>query len=253
MIARELVSFLEARSPALGQEEGFKFGDPATPVTGVLVCWMATVAALECAVRERCNLVICHETIFFPDSRAIEREMCWRSNRRKLELMSSGRLVVFRAHGALDKLCIYDDFAQALGLGQVLKGEGYYRIFGITPTKVGELATTVKQAMGLPWVRVAGNPERVVSKVGLPWGGLGLFVNIGFMQDLAESGAEVLICGESDEYGMRFAVDSGLELIETGHSLSESFGLRHFAQELGQAHPDLPVVFCDNGPGWTLL
>ena len=253
MTAREIVAYLEQRSPSMGQEEGFKFGDPASTVTGVLVCWMATIPALEQAVRERCNLVICHETIFFPDSRAIEREMCWPSNRHKLELMSSGRLVLYRAHGMLDKLCIYDDFAAALGLSQVECGEGYYRVFRTDPIKVADLAARVKEAVGLPFLRVAGQPDRMVSRIGLPWGGLGLFVNIGFMQDMVERGAEAVICGESDEYAMRFANDSGLELIETGHAVSESFGLRRFTQDLQAAFPRVPIGFFDNGPGWQTV
>lgn len=253
MTARDIVAYLEQRSPTRGQEEGFKFGDPNAPVNGVLVCWMATLPALEHAVAQGCNLVICHETIFFPDSRAIEREMCWPCNRRKLEIMSSGRLVLFRAHGALDTLCIYEDFAAALGLSRVARGEGYYRIFTTQPLKVADLAARVKEAVGMSFVRMAGNPDRVVSKIGLPWGGLGLFVNIGFMQDMVEAGAEAVICGESDEYAMRFANDSGLELIETGHSVSEAFGLRHFAQDLQAAFPDVRIVYFDNGPGWATV
>ena len=253
MNARDITAYLDTRSPATGQEEGFKFGDPTVAVTGVLVCWMATTDALEHAVRERCNLVICHETLFFPQSAAIEREMCWPSNRKKLELMSSGRLVLFRAHGALDRLCIYDDFAAALGLADVARGEGYYRIFQVPPVKVVDLAARVKAAVGMSHVRLAGKPDRLVSKIGLPWGGLGLFVNIAFMQDMVEAGAEAVVCGESDEYAMRFANDSGLELIETGHSVSESFGLRRFSRDLQAAFPKVPVIYHDNGPGWVTV
>jgi putative NIF3 family GTP cyclohydrolase 1 type 2 len=253
MTAREVIRWLDAQQPETGSEEGFKFGDPETAVTGVLVCWMADVEALTEAAARGCNLVICHETLFYPQSAPIDGERCWATNRLRMEAMHEGRLVVYRAHGKLDRLCIFDDFAAALGLSEVLAGEGYTRIFSIAPAPVSALVARAKQATGQARVRLAGDPERVVTRVGLPWGGLGLFVNIGFMQRLAENGAEVGICGETDEYAMRFAIDAGLTLIETSHAACESIGLRHFAAMLAEAHPGLRVVHHDTGPRWQVV
>ncbi|MFB3880848.1 MAG: Nif3-like dinuclear metal center hexameric protein [Armatimonadota bacterium] len=252
MTAREVTAWIEDREPETGSEEGFKFGDPGVAVTGVLVCWMATGAALEEAIAEGCNLVICHETLFYPQSAPIDGERCWRANRRRMELMHHGDMAVYRAHGKLDRLCIFEDFAAALGLKEVHAGEGYGRVFLVEPTRVGALAERAKQATGLPAIRLTGDPERLVTRVGLPWGGLGLFVNIGFMQTLVENGAEVGVCGETDEYAMRFAEDAGLSLIETSHALCENLGLRHFARMLGEAHPGMKVVFHESGPGWRM-
>ena len=46
--------------------------------------------------------------------------------------------------------------------------------------------------------------------VGLPWGGLGLFVNVGYQQALVARDCDVFIAGESDNLGFRFAVESGV-------------------------------------------
>ena len=253
MTARQVVKWLDEREPQTGGEEGFKFGDPEARVSGVLVCWMADVAALQAAAEKKCSLVICHETLFYPQSAPIDAERTWRTNRRRMELMSDNRITVYRAHGKLDRLCIFDDFAAALGLHDVCAGEGYARIFRVPPTPLRDLIAQAKQATGVPAVRVVGDLDRCVERIGLPWGGLGLFVNVGFMQQLVQNGAQAGIGGETDEYAMRFAEDAGIALIETSHAASENIGLRHFAAMLAEAHPDLKVVFHDPGPAWRTM
>jgi len=55
--------------------------------------------------------------------------------------------------------------------------------------------------------------------------------------------------GECDEYGMTFALDSGVPIIETGHALSENIGLRNFAERLRTDLPDIEVqFFADTSP-----
>jgi putative NIF3 family GTP cyclohydrolase 1 type 2 len=250
MRAREVMAWLEEREPETGSEEGFKFGDPQAAVAGVLVCWMPTTAALEQALAEGCNLVICHETLFFPQSAPIDGERCWRANRLRMRLMHQGEMVVYRAHGKLDRLCVFEDFVAALGLEAVCAGEGQTRVFSLPPTRLAALAERAMRITGLPTVRMTGDPQRQVTRVGLPWGGLGLFVNISFMQRLVENEAQAGICGETDEYAMRFAEDAGLALIETSHAACENIGLRRFAAMLAEAHPALKVVFHESGPGW---
>ena len=253
MKARKVMAWLEDREPETGTEEGFKFGDQEAEVAGVLVCWMPTVAALEQAIAERCNLVICHETLFFPQSAPIDGERCWRTNRLRMQLMHQGGMVVYRAHGKLDRLCVFEDFAAGLGLDAVHSGEGHARVFSLPPTRLAALARRAMQITGMPVVRVTGDLERQVTRVGLPWGGLGLFVNIGFMQRLVGNGAEAGICGETDEYAMRFAEDAGLALIETSHAACESIGLRRFAAMLREGCPGIKVIFHESGPGWRTL
>ena len=59
----------------------------------------------------------------------------------------------------------------------------------------------------------------MVSRIGLPWGGLGLFVNVGYQQALVEQGCDLFIAGESDNYGFRFAQECGIPMIETSHEI----------------------------------
>jgi putative NIF3 family GTP cyclohydrolase 1 type 2 len=109
--------------------------------------------------------------------------------------------------------------------------------------------------MGMASLRIAytGHLDQTVSRIGLPWGGLGLFVNVNYQQSLIEQNCDVFIAGEADSYGFRFSVEAGIPMIETGHELSENPGLRVFTKLLEQAFPDVSFQFYENTSIWQIL
>ena len=244
--AGDVADFIESLTVKPGGDEGFKFGDPQAVVSSVLVCWMCTLAAIEQAVQAGCNLIVCHEEMHYPYAAfapGLEKYLTWTVNRSRINELAAGEMVVYRAHGMLDRYCLLDDFAAQLGLGKPAVREEYYRIYDIEPRAVAELVEETKAAMGMDCVRVTGDLERIVRRVGLPWGGLGLSVNMGFIEGLLRHGADVLIAGESDEYAMFYCLDAGIPMIETSHTASENWGLAHFAEDLAAHFDGLKVVF----------
>ena len=256
MQAKEVGAYIESLVAGKGQDEGFRYGEPGTELTGVLVCWMATVDAIEAAAEAGCNMIVCHEELTFPyefrDPNAVAK-LWWRPNVRRLGLLGEHGMTVYRAHGMLDRYCILDDFRRALGLPEPEVSEGSFRLHVIQLTTVRELAAKVKDNIGMPHVRVCGDLDQVVSRVGLPWGGLGLSLNTSFMQGLLAYEPDVFISGETDDYGMRFALDAGIPVIETSHADSENPGLEHFAEDLRAEYPSLKVVFYPNPTPWVTL
>ncbi len=255
MQASEIARFIEALAPPMGNDEGFKWGDPQAEVSGVLVTWMATLEAIEHCMAEGLNLLITHEEMHYPYSSrqpGLEKYLTWRVNRRRILLFTKGEITVYRAHGMLDRFCILDDFAELLGLPEPSVTEGYHRIYDIEPLPLANLVEQVKERTGLAAVRVTGDLEREVCRVGLPWGGLGLSVNSGFLNALMQYDPDVFIAGESDEYAMRMVADCGVPMIETGHAISEDPGLEHFAEHLGESFPGLPVVFHRCAAAWQV-
>jgi len=254
MKAIDFKKYLEELAPGLGSEEGFRFGDPEVEVKGILVSWMATVEAIKRAVDENCNFMIVHEDLFYPygfrRDENFETCLTWRVNYRRLKMLSEHNITVFRAHGTLDRLCILDAFAEALGLPEPVVRREYVRIYDVPAVTAGELASNVKERMNLEAVRLIGEPCREVKRVGLPWGGLGLSLNIGFIEDLLRHNPDVLIAGETDEYAMCYALDADVNLIETGHSLSENIGLRKFVEILGQHYTETRIVFFECKRPW---
>ncbi len=247
MIVRDLIDFVKERKGAgLNADEGVVFGDPEAEVRGVLLTWMPTVAALEAAAAEQCNLVLCHERFYLAWGDVKPQQIAWAPNKARVRIAGEHGLTVLRVHGSLDMICIYDDFAEALGLENPNPGAGYHKVFPMPETTVRELVERVKSAFGLSCVRVAGDLDARVRCAGLPWGGLGLDSNIGYIQGCLELGADVLIAGESDEYGFTFANDAGVPMIETGHSVSENPGMKHFGDMLRARWPDIKTVFFEN-------
>lgn len=257
MKALEFKTFIESLAGSLSPEEGFRLGNPDVEVRGVLISWMATLEAIKKAIEEDCNLMVVHEDLFYPYGfqRNAEFETCltWSVNRMRLKLLSEHDIVVFRAHGTLDRLCILDDFAEALGLPQPSVKNGYVRIYDIAETTVEKLAFNIKKRLNLETVRLVGRREDRVCRVGLAWGGLGLSLNIGFVETLLRYKPQVLIAGEMDEYSEYYILDAGVNMIEVGHSVSENIGLKHFSDILKQHYPDVKVVFFECLKPWLTI
>jgi len=244
--AADVAVYIEKLALKPANDEGFKFGDPQASVSGILVCWMCTLAAIEQAVAEDCNMIVCHEEMHYPYAAfepGLEKYLTWTVNRQRIQALAQAQITVYRAHGMLDHYCILDDFAAELGLGSPDVSKGFYRIYDVEPRTVAQLTEQVKETMDMDTVRVTGDPSRRVSRVGLPWGGLGLSVNIGFIEGLLRYHPDVLIAGETDEYAMFYCRDADVPLIETSHAGSENFGLARFADDIALAMPGTKVVF----------
>ena len=95
----------------------------------------------------------------------------------------------------MDQISIFDTFAELLGLGAAVYADGLVKVYEIPPCPLAELIERVKHSVGMSHLRVAaaGADGRTVHRVGLPWGGLGLFVNVGYQQQLIEQGCDVFI------------------------------------------------------------
>jgi len=252
---RQYVLKAANRDALRGQEEDVRFGDPNTEVRGVLFCWMATVDALEHAGREGCNLVVAHEDLWVPYAFRGRPDdyVTWPTNRARCERMVKYGLTVFRCHGTLDEICILDDFIATLGIAETERGPGFHRIAQIEETTVRELADRVRKKLGLDAVRVAGDLDKWVSRLGFAWGGLGLSLNAQFLNQQTLFGVDAMIAGEMDEYAMEMVVDAGIPIIETSHAVSENIGIRNFAERFARDHPRLKVVYHENARPWQFV
>ena len=245
----------------LNGDEGVLFGRSDREVNKALVCWMATRDALSAAERAGAELVIAHESLFYPYNARIkpgeEQDWeQWQTNRQRREILERADMTVLRIHGSADRICIFDVFAEMLRLGKPVLGKGYHKVYEIQPTRLNDLVARVKGAVGFRHVRVScadADLHKKVHRVGLPWGGLGLFVNVAYQQWLLKRGCDVLIAGESDSYGFRFSAECGVPMIETSHEASEIPGLRKFTDMLAEKHPDVAFEFFDNGNAWRCL
>ena len=243
---------------ALNRDEGVHHGTAEDEVSSVSVSWMAASEAVEEAGRTGADLLVVHESLYYPYDAAVHDDNPkgwedWTANRRRRELLKKHGLTCLRVHGSMDEICILTDFADLLGLGEPVYQHSFVRIYEIAECTYGELIERVKSRTGMDHVRVsfAGELDRKVRRIGVPWGGLGLDSNVAFQQEVLEQGVDALIAGETDNYGFRFPAEWDVPMIETSHETSENPGIRHFAEMLGEAFPDLAVRFCENERVWS--
>ena len=254
----EILAYVTSRSGhPLNADEGVRHGDAETNVESVLVCFVPSVPALQYAGEHGYSLVLGHEKLYSPYDPLVSRDShhdwaSWAPNAARRELLERYGMTYARVHGTLDELVVFDAFAELLGLGAPCYEQGFAKVYEIPPRPVGELLEEVKRRTGLAQVRASlpHGPRQMVHRVGLPWGGLGLFVNVAYQQELIAQGVDALIAGESDDYGFRFSADLGVPMIETSHVASEGPGLCLFAKELQAAFPSLDVRYYPNAPAW---
>ncbi len=246
MIIGDIISFTESRTGhKLNPDEGVQFGEAGDrKITGATVSWMATTDAIRAAGEAGHQLLISHESLFYPydviNSQNPPKDWrSWKTNRQRSELLEKYGLTFLRLHWSVDEISIFDSFVGMLGLGKPVVAEGFAKVYEIEPRLLSALASQVKDAVGMAHLRIAapGGMDQIVRRVGLPWGGLGLFVNVGYQQQLIELGCDVFIAGESDNYGFRFAAECGIPMIETSHEISENPGLKIFTGILAEQFP----------------
>ncbi|NLF32064.1 MAG: hypothetical protein GX591_14400 [Planctomycetes bacterium] len=224
----------------LRSDEGVSFGPAEAELTGVSVAWTASPQAIEAAARAGHNCLVHHENLTWPypgiASRHEPSELAWPTNARRLELLKRHGMTAVRLHDTADKLCVYRAFADQLQLRARPGGPWYaHRLYDAPVPTFGRLIDHVKRCMGMAALRVSTHPaDSPISAIGLPWGGLGLYTNVGYVEQLIEMGADALVCGETDNLGLRFAAELDIPVIETSHELSEARGMEELARLLGE-------------------
>lgn len=98
-----------------------------------------------------------------------------------------------------------------------------------TPGTLQELAGRVKTALGVPDVRIAGDPGRRIARAAVGAGAGGSLVAAA-----VAAGAEVLITGDIGHHTAQDALDAGLCLIDPGHWATEVIAMPGLARYLEQ-------------------
>jgi putative NIF3 family GTP cyclohydrolase 1 type 2 len=225
-----------------------KFGDPGAAVTGVAVAFMPTQQVLERTIRLGANLLIAHEGLFFShhDGAPWEGDPVYERKKRTIE---EAGLAVFRLHDAVHR---YRPDLVTEGLIRQLGWEPYVyerrpeaALVRLPPMTLERMAVYVKEKLGIPYVRIVGDPAQLCAKAGVTVGyrGSGAVA----IPLLARDGADVALVGEGPEWEtpeyVRDAVAQGRRkaLLVLGHAASEEPGMRLAAARLRERFPSLPV------------
>ncbi|WP_241243073.1 Nif3-like dinuclear metal center hexameric protein [Paenibacillus whitsoniae] len=246
-----------------GSEAGSADADAASAaVTGVAVVFLATQALLEQATALGVNLVISHEGLFYCHR---EDGATWLPDdpvvRRKRELLRRTGITVVRCHDRPHRCqpdTITAGLVEALGWApQVVTHEPAAAVVAIEPMTLAQVARHVKAKLGIPYVRIAGNPELVCRRIGIAAGyrgGAGVAVPL-----IQAHGLDLVIAGEGPEWEtpeyVRDAARQGrpLAYLALGHAESEEPGMRALAAQLRERFPGVPVHVLRDEPLFSVL
>ena len=234
--------------PGPGGCDGLKAGDPAQLLSGVGVCFSASLELLRAAAGEGLNLIVTHEPTYFShdDAQAhLQADLVYRAKRALIE---EAGLVIYRLH---DRPHSQPDDPFVRGLAAALgwplpEGLPAPLCLEIAPTPLAVLAGEVAGRLGADGLRWAGDAGQLVRRVVLSPGAAG---GEAHRRLLVRWGPDALICGEvheweTPEYRQDAAgVGQAFGLIVTGHAASELPGVQQVARQLGRAFPDERVVF----------
>lgn len=250
--AQDIVAEIQKRVGVEWQSETvdtFKAGNPDTPVTGVAVTMMATMDVLQRAAERGLNFVITHEPTFYAHLDTPEGvpqdDPVWAEKRAFIEKHG---MVVWRFHDHWHMRKpdgIEAGNVHALGWEKFQRADNQY-LFVLPETTVKELAQYVAEKLGSAVVRVVGDPEMKVTKVGFSPGAAGSQREI---RALEQDDVQVLMVGETREWEtVEYAADAVSEgrrkaLIVIGHIPSEQPGMDECAQWLKGFVKDVPVEF----------
>lgn len=260
---RDVIAALTAPAGKLEQTvDGLLFGDPETYVTGIVTAFMPSQRVLEEARAAGANLVIAHEGPFFSHHAAFARSLgddpVWLA--KKTFILEAG-LALYRLH---DHIHRYNPDGIAEGLVEALDWARFTvrhlpaaAIIEREVTTVRAVAMELKQRLGLPVIRVAGNLESSCRRIGLLVGNRGGGANA--IPLFERERLDLVVCGEGPEWETpEYARDAARQgraraVIVIGHAESEAAGMRLLARRLAAAFPHIPVRCADEEPVFTWI
>jgi putative NIF3 family GTP cyclohydrolase 1 type 2 len=250
--ARDIVAAIQSQVGVEWKKQTvdtFKAGNPDTPVTGIAVTMMATMDVLERASAKGLNLVITHEPTFYahtdtPDGLP-QDDPVWAEKRAFIEKHA---MVVWRFHDHWHMRKpdgIETGVVHALGWEKFQNPDNQY-VFVMPETSVRKLAGEVAMKLNSSVVRVVGDPELRVTKIGLSPGAAGFQRET---QALERDDVQVLLVGETREWEtVEYAADAVTQgrkkaLIVIGHIPSEQPGMEECTRWLQGFVKSLPIEF----------
>ncbi len=235
---------------------------------GIAMTFMATVDVIKKATALGANLIITHEPTWFTGMDETDWLVGDEVYLRKKQLIEETGVAIWRFHDHMhfdQQDGIYRGFDQETGWAQYrmpilydpagpafLKGrfDGCYEI---PKTTLRGLCEELKQSIGMTVMRVIGDPDMPVSRVGvLPGGGsLGLGVEQMPMLLMRRRNLDVILCGDITEWTLpayvRDAAQLGLNkaIIVLGHERSEEPGMKRLGEWMKDIAGDIPLYFTD--------
>lgn len=234
-LVADIVDIMEEIAPGSLAEEwdncGLQVGAPQWIVEKIWVALDPLPPVIEMAGRHDVDLVITHHPLIFKGLKRIDLDTF---EGKVIDTALRKQIAVYAAHTNLDSAAdgINDVLAERIGLHDTIPlvssqagvgddvpsaAVGMGRIGDtVSPLPVKEWALTLKKALGLEHIKVAGNLDKMVRRVAVCSGSGGSLLG-----DFLSSDADVYVSGDLRYHDARTVEDSGRAFVDIGHFASE--------------------------------
>jgi dinuclear metal center YbgI/SA1388 family protein len=242
-VADLVAAFEQIAHPRLAESwdnVGLLAGDPAAPLTRVLVTIDYTPAVAAEARAARCDGVVAyHPPIFQAKKRILPGDGVFEAIRDGIALYSPHTALDVAPGGTNDVLCdlVGATSRAPLRLNPALEGLGIGRIATVDPTARGALFARIKAGLSVDGLLVSGPLEGEVTRIAVCAGAGGELLS-----DALRARAEVFLTGEIRHHDALRAAAAGVTVICALHSNSERVTLRHLAGRLTALVPAVTFV-----------
>jgi len=227
MIVSELFMFLDKKFPPMIQEQydnsGKQLAFSKEKITGVLLALDVSDEVVIEAMKRGCNVIITHHPIFFKPLKNIDDEDV---HSRLVLNMIEKRISLYSAHTPLDKV-YYDKLAEKLGVTlidiiyrddnnlQAGSDELGYGIYGYCPQAISSenWLQQVKNMLNLEYITFGGDECKNIKKVALLNGAGGRRIPA----ITQKYDVDCIITGDVGYHEMKYALDSGVMVVDAGH------------------------------------
>ncbi|MDE5842738.1 MAG: Nif3-like dinuclear metal center hexameric protein [Muribaculaceae bacterium] len=247
----DIATAIENYAPKSLQESydntGLQVGNPAMPVSGVLLCLDVTEEILAEARRRQCNLIVSHHPLLFSGLKQISGSTP--TERIVIDALMHN-IAIYAAHTNLDaaRNGVSHEIARMLNI-KVLgplepstpgANTGLGIIGEITPTPKLEFLRKVKETLQVDVLKYsAQSPHIVVRKVAV-CGGAGASM----IRRALEAGADAMLTGDL-KYHDFTSYGYAMVLADIGHYESELCSQKIFSRIIREAFPDCVVYFSE--------
>lgn len=260
-IGQVLADLTGAAEPISATVDKLVFGDPGTEVQGIATAFCATQYVVEQAASLGANLLITHEGVFYSHQDTREPLLDDPVYLKKLKSISDSGIAIYRFHDYWHRRKpdgIMTGLLEALDWSShVVEQSDTSSILTVPGMSVAETADVIKRKLGIPYVRVAGDPALMCRRIGILVGYRGggtMAIPLYRQKNL-----DLIIAGEGPEWEtpeyVRDAAFQGRShaLIMLGHAESEAPGMKYLAAELAARYPQIPSHFIAGAPVYQIM
>lgn len=213
---------------------GLLVGRCEKEVKKVLTALDCTLEVVREAKEKGCEVIICHHPVMFSGVNRITDET---KEGEMLLYAMENNIAIFAAHTNLDfaQGGLNDYFLKKLGYESadtITDGEG--RVFEAEIT-VGELCEKIKKAFSIPYLRVAGDINRLAVRCAVCTGS-----GKSLVKEAAEK-ADCYITGDMGHHDILNLLDLGCTYIEVSHYDSEKIAMELLKNKIGEKFPEIEV------------